>query len=436
VGALVFLGVALTMVSPYYVAFAACYGPLARRFRITLPLLAAAAWVGADLLRGRLLTGTPFFIGNPWALLGYSQVGVAPLVQVASLAGVYGITFALVAVNVGLAEVVGIIGSRRGGARAVSAILAVASAPALGVWAYGVVALRSAPLHDVEGTEIAIVQGNLPSDTRWRSDLYGRNLETYLRLTLEALGRASPQVVFWPEAAMAFFLEDDQLYRAAVTRVLRAGAVELVAGGPTVASKEPETYYNSVFLLSAQGEVRARYDKEHLVPLAEYFPLQIDLLRRSFGRIREFSHGEATEPLPTAAGKAGILVCNEAMLPELAARRVSEGATILVNPSNDTWISDPGFVQQQFDIVSLRAIEQRRYLVRASTSGPSGIVDPWGRILARTDPGTRGSVVGRVKPLAGRSVYGRVGDLFAVSCIGATVLALLAARRRQVTSDA
>ena len=176
---------------------------------------------------------------------------------------------------------------------------------------------------------------------------------------------------------MTFFLEREPAYQRAVGQVLAIGGTELVAGGPAVEQADEPRFFNSVFLLSDRGEILHRYDKEYLVPLAEYFPLgRIDLLRRQFGRIRVFTPGGAEPLLPTAAGPAGIAICNEAILPEVVSRRVAQGAAYLVNPSNDTWIPDSKFTAQQFDIVSLRAVEQRRYLVRASTSGPSAIVDP------------------------------------------------------------
>jgi apolipoprotein N-acyltransferase len=224
---------------------------------------------------------------------------------------------------------------------------------------------------------------------------------------------------------MVFFLEDEPLYRMVIARVLQREAVELVAGGPALEDADRPTYYNSVFVLSHQGEVRGRYDKEYLVPFAEYFPAGIDLLRRDFGETRVFTPGQRTSPRAPSAGLAGVLICNEGMLPEVAGQRVAQGATYLLNPSNDTWISDPGFVRQQFEIVSLRAVEQRRDLVRVSTSGPSAIVDPWGRVLVEAAAGASSAISGEVVEHQARSVYGRVGDLFALLCLAATALSVV-----------
>jgi len=278
-----------------------------------------------------------------------------------------------------------------------------------------------------DAVPISIVQGNVDLGNRWRSDLYGRNLELYLDLTRAALEQHRPAIVFWPEGAMNFFLADEPLYRSAIGHVLENGPAQLVTGAPRVESPDRDPrYYNSIFLLSPRGEILGTYDKQLLVPFSEYFPLRIDLLRRSFGRVREFQPGAPKPPLPTRAGLAGVLNCNEAMLPEIVSRRVQAGASFLVNPSNDTWLADHKFSEIQFDMVAVRSIEQRRYLVRASTSGPSGIVDPWGRVVVRSRPLSREVVHGSVEPLELRSVYGRVGDLFAYACTGAVAVALLA----------
>jgi apolipoprotein N-acyltransferase len=124
------------------------------------------------------------------------------------------------------------------------------------------------------------------------------------------------------------------------------------------------------------------------------------------------------------------------MLPELVSKRVAAGAAYLVNPSNDTWLDDQTYSNLQFDIVATRAIEQRRHLVRASTSGPSAIVDPWGRVEARTEPLTSGVLVGRVSPSTERCVYGRIGDVFAIAGVVAVVGSLVVRRKRGESPDA
>ncbi len=425
-----FFAVFTLMAGPYYMAFAWAYRALARHYRLALPFLVAAAWVGAELGRGRLFTGSAFFIGNPWGLAGYSQVDWLPLVQIAAVTGVYGISFALVCVNAALAELW--IEWRSGGLtlRHAGLTLTLACLPGLGSAAYGWVALARADTQPLPGvtTQIAIVQGNLSVGSRWRSDLYGRNLDVYLRLTQQAAQQGEPRVVFWPEAAMTFFLETDRPYRNAVARVLEHDDLELVAGGVTVRGDAHPRYYNSIYVLEPDGSIADRYDKQHLVPFAEYFPLSVDLLRRRFGMIREFTAGASADPLQTRAGLAGVVVCNETMLPEVVAERVERGAVYLLNPTNDTWITDEKYTEQQFDIAVLRAIEQHRFLVRVSTAGPSAVIDPWGRAPNRIAAESRDVLLGELRAIEQRSVYGKVGDLFAFLSVAAVVAALAAPR--------
>ena len=419
-----FFAVFTAMAGPYYLAAALAYRTIAARGGPWVPLLGAAAWVLAELGRGRLFTGTAFFIGNPWGLLGYAATDLEALTQIASITGIYGITFALAGINVALAEL-WISLERRRGIRSAGVGLALACLPPLAFAGFG--------LHTLRGEEssgapvgVAVVQGNVAVGARWRSDAYGENLDLYLSGTRDAVDQAQVEVAFWPEAALTFFLEEEPTYRAALGHALARMDLQLVAGGPRVAGED--LYSNSVYLVEPGGELAARYDKEYLVPFAESFPLGIDVLRRTFGRIRVFEPGTQVAPLPTRAGRAGILVCNESMLPEVAGARVRAGAEILVNPSNDTWISDPKYTEQQLDIARMRAIEQRRWLVRASTSGPSALVDPFGRLRARTPGMERAVAVGEVVPRSDLTPYARLGDAFAFACVAAVALALVRAR--------
>src|SRR5262249_11711723 len=145
--------------------------------------------------------------------------------------------------------------------------------PAAFALAYGFVTLRGTENVDgsAPGTTVAVVQGNVNIGSTWHSEFYGRNLETYLRLTRTPIERARPRSIFRPEGVMTFFVEEEPLYRQAIGQTLEAGGAELVAGGPHAMPGSPPLYLNSIFLISSQGAIRARYDKQYLVPFAEYF---------------------------------------------------------------------------------------------------------------------------------------------------------------------
>ncbi|MGI9431872.1 MAG: apolipoprotein N-acyltransferase, partial [Myxococcota bacterium] len=295
VGWLFFFGIATTMNFPYQVAFAFGFRALDRGTRsgrlpfVAFPLLVAALWCAMELLRGRLFTGTPIFIGNPWALLGYSQVGWDAVMQVASSTGIYGVSFVVAAANAAFAAT---LFSRV----RVGRTLAVGLAPALLAVVFGVAVLRS-EVEVGEAYDVAIVQGDVDVGSRWRSDLYGKNLESYLRLSLEVIRDHEPAVLFWPEAAMTFFVEDEPLYRRSIARLLSWRGTELVAGGPrAVGEPSAARYRNTIFRLHPDGEIDGHYDNQYLVPFAEHFPLRgIERLRKRFEKVRVFEPGDAPE---------------------------------------------------------------------------------------------------------------------------------------------
>ncbi len=419
-GVALFVGAWCVTLAPWVLAFTLCYRAMARRAAPTLPLLVGAAWVGIELCRVRLLAGDPF------GLLGYTQVDVAPLVQIADVTGVYGVSFMVAAANAALAELWVALASRRGSGPALAGMALVSGVVAAAA-GYGVARLAAATPSAPPATPVVVAQPNLDLGTQWREELYGRNLDDYMRLTGDALAGNRAALVVWPESAMTFFVEREPMYRSAIGDLLSRFGAQLLAGGPRTDGAPEPRYYNAAFLFSPEGRILARYEKERLLPFAEYFPLSsVGLLRRRFAHVREFTPGSAGDPLPTAAGPAGVVICNEAMFPEIVGRRVRAGAGFLVNLSNDSWLGDAQFSAQALDMARLRAVEQRRWLVRASTSGPSAIIDPTGAVVVRTDPFTRATMGGGVRASTEITVYGRWGDTFAVACAVVALLAALA----------
>lgn len=422
VGAAFFVGVTTLTAAPAFVVFALAWrglhssGPVA-------PLLAAAAWVAAELGRTRLL-------GDPWGLLGYSQVTTPVLLQVAEVTGVYGTSFVLAAANAAVADLwltrgtLGAGSARRGlvGALVVAALTA----------SYGMARLRAIERQAVPTAEpIAVVQANLDLGSQWRPEFYGRNLDAYLRLTARALAEApATRLVVWPESAMTFFLDDEPTYRAAIAHVLAPHDAELVTGGPRTAAGGEPPFHNTVFLLTPAGEIAGWYDKQRLLPFAERFPVRgLDVLRRSFGRVREFTPGTAMPPLVTRAGRAGVVVCNEALFAEPACERARAGAEILLALTNDSWVGSATFAAQALDMTIVRAVETRRWLVRASTSGPSVVVAPTGRVTARAAHDTATVLHATVARETRLTPYARWGDVFAAACALAVLAACIVSLR-------
>ncbi len=416
VGAALFVGMWLATVAPPVLLFTLCYRAAAWRHGASMPVVAGAAWAATEFARVELR------VADPVGLLGYSQVSFSSLVQIADATGVYGVSFAVAAVNAALAELWLAAG---GHTRRLAAGGALATALAVVGLCLGYEQLRGEPDSDRPPQRLALVQVNL--------DL-GTSLTEHLRLTHDALGPPRPALVVWPETETTVFVADEPLPRQSIAQVLGPADVELLAGG--VRSEDhagtPRSY-DSAFLLAPTGEVVAHYDRqEPLFPLVEHLPLDsLGLPNRESGRARGSASGALLRPLPTRVGAAGIVLGDEAMFPRIVARRVRAGAELLVSLSSDAGRGDRQLSLQALDMARLRAIEQRRDVIRASASGPSAIIDASGDLLGATEPFTSTTLAGTVHARVQRSFYAQVGDAFAIACAVVVVLELGAASLRR-----
>jgi apolipoprotein N-acyltransferase len=161
-----------------------------------------------------------------------------------------------------------------------------------------------------------------------------------------------------------------------------------------------------VFLVR-EGRLAGTADKIRLMPFSEASPLA-----PAEGRPR-LSTGDRVRTLPARGARVGVLVCSESMHPAHVREVVRAGAELLANPSNDGWFGSRAALRQQLAAAQLRAIESRRYLVRAAENGASAVVDPWGRILARGPDGGAALTSARVAPGRTLTPYQRFGDLAA-----------------------
>ena len=399
---LVLLAVGLGLTGIYSAAFTAWVAWLVERGGAS-PLAIAAGWTACELARSRLL------VGNPWALVAYSQLGATRLVQLADATGPYGIGFVVAAVNATLAGVlVPALAGRRPAVSRLAAAAVVAGALGYGEWR-----LADGTLGGGESLRVAVVQGAIERGLRSAPQESARNLDRYVELS-RAAARSNPQIVFWPEFAVDFYLQESSVERDALLAVDRELSTDLILGGPHYVAGPPRVrYHNSVFLVS-RGEVADRYDKLRLVPIAERNALGW-LVR---GRANAYEPGRAAYPLRAAGVRVGAFVCFESMYPELVRRFAIAGAEVLANLSNDDWFGAAAPARLALDMASLRAIENRRYLVRAATTGYSAIIDPFGRRVATTELGAPGVLSATIHPSRAATPYQRWGDLFAWLAVG------------------
>jgi len=390
-------------------AFAAWVAWVARRGRAG-PLVIAAGWGACELARARL------GIGNPWALLGYSQVAHPLVMQIADASGPYGPGMLIAAVNALVASTLAP-RLRTPHPRRAAALVGLLVAATL---AYGGGRLRQS-FDDGPRFEVAAVQLGRGRAASASLDERRADVARYVALT-RALAAPTPTLVVWPEHAVPFFLQDDDPQRAAVLAATRA---DLVVGGPSYAlgSGGPRER-NSIFLVR-DGRLAGRYDKRLLLPFAEVGGWPATPVVAA-----PYVAGERVHALRTAHGLVGAFLCLEAMYPEAVRRFGAGGAVLLVNPSNDSWFRHHAPARHQLDIASVRAIENRRWLVRAATGGFSAVVDPYGRPVAVAGFGTAASVRASVRAARTRTPYQRAGDLAAwLGVVVAAVAAVAPARR-------
>jgi apolipoprotein N-acyltransferase len=383
-------------------------------------LITPVVWVGAEMVRRWVLGGFP------WVLLGSSQAGVTPIVQAASLAGVYGLSAVIAFVSAALALAATGRGRSRWIPSAIAALL-VASLAAWGAWRVqrGDLVTQGRPVR------VALVQGNVRQDEKWDERRATDILARYLQMTRDGAGRGASLVV-WPESSTPFMFERDPAGNHAITQLARELRVSMLFGSDQYEPGTPPRYYNSAFLVGPDGRTAAVYRKMHLVPFGEYVPMKrlLFFVAPLVESVSDFSAGDDAVVMPLGPARLSTAICYEVVYPDLMAAFVRRGSELLTTITNDAWYGHSSAPYQHFWQASLRAVEQGRYLVRAANTGISGIVDPYGRVLAMTPIFEQTVVTGDVRFLDAQTVYARTGDAFAYGCAVATLLAWFVMRPR------
>lgn len=390
---------------------------LIRHFGASGLLLAPAAWVTFEYARGHL------FGGFPWIPLGNSTVTILPLAQLASLVGVYGLSLFVALVNACFALM--LTGELR--VRAVAAVTAIALLAGSSAW--GSARLASAELlTEGKAVRVGVVQANIPQEEKWDPAKADTILQRYVSLTRQ-LGRQGVDLVMWPESSTPFIFDEDPAGAALVRSLTGEIGAPLLFGTDEIERSRAPRYFNSAYLLDDAGSTAAVYRKIHLVPFGEYVPFQQALffVAPLVEAVSSFSRGTRVTMLPVAGHMASTAICYEVVYPHLIREGVLEGAELLTTITNDAWYGRTSAPFQHFELASMRAIEQGRYLARAANTGISGFVDPYGRVLGRSNLFETTAMVGEVRFLQGHTVYARIGDLIAQLAAALTLCSIGAA---------
>lgn len=430
----------------YVMAFAVVSGFLRRRTHLPLAIIAPAVWVTLEAVRSNVMSGFPYL------LLGHSQIDDVRLMQVIDVTGVYGVSFIVMAANGLLAEVLLATVTRRLAATVASAL--VVAAALVVAFSYG--QHRLATLQTRTGPEVCIVQANIPQEIknsmsrRETYDFFTSVLVKHIKLTRDCLNESeyintpnSPQpLVIWPETAVPgpfndisslWTLELRSNIDIAVLKDFNVNSLLLGVTSMDVVDGK-KFAFNSAVHVRGRCDNSQRYDKMHLVPFGEYIPLPWLLfpLRPLVPIELPFSEGNEYTIFEHEGEKFAVVICYEDVFPGLVRHFVGRGADFIVNISNEGWFFTTAEADQHLAIARCRAIENRIGLVRATNSGISCLIDPAGRVekVIQQDGQTKlvqGWLSGHVTLGSRDAAYTRIGDAFALGCIGLTVLLAAAA---------
>lgn len=411
--ALLVMGALVLIMSAWYALLG--YAALRLLPLRTLPGLllgVPALWLLVEWCRGWFLSGFP------WLSLGYSQTDTW-LMGFAPVGGVYLLSALLLAGAAGLVLLL------QGTGRQRLVALAVLVLP----WPAGL-ALRSVEWTSAEGAprEVAIVQGAIPQDMKWLASNRQQILDEYARLHHEALGAA---LIVWPESALPDLANLLPRYIGGIWSAAQEAGSAVLMGVTRFDEQSPrgaEVYYNSL-LAMGEGDP-AFYDKHHLVPFGEYFPVPAflrNLLRLMSLPNSDFTAGAANQP-PLALGgfTAAASICYEDAYPG-ALRSAARASNIMVNVTNDAWFGRSSARYQHLQISRMRAAEARRPLLRAANDGVSAVIGAGGRIEARAPEFEAAVLRARVQARRGSTPYLAAGN---APIIGFACLALVWVVRR------
>lgn len=378
-------------------------------------------WVAVELLRSYFP-----FRGFPWNNIAYSQALYPIFIQSADMFGIFGLTFVIILVNQLLAEV--IVKKIHLTAPKLFAHIAIAVAVFTVLIAYGWYRVQTIEVRSPDGRQIRIgmVQGNIPQDQKWDSEALARNLAIYKKFTNE-IKKSRADLIIWPESSFPYVLSVNDnvldLNRIGLSSFAEGGAWLLF--GALASKKTPESsLYNSAFLIDNLGNIKGRYDKVHLVPFGEYVPFKKFLFfaKKIVAPVGNFKFGDIDRKIQTDKYQIGTLICYEDVFPAIARRHTQNGANILINMTNDAWYGWTAAAYQHLYKSIFRAVENRRFVLRATNTGVSAVINPLGRVEIKSKLFVPGVMISDVDLRKGETIYDIIGNMFAYICAGLTIL--------------
>jgi apolipoprotein N-acyltransferase len=401
----------------YWGVFSAVLPAFLFEERPALTILAVAAlWTAVEFARGHV------FIGFPWLLFGYAATDIIVLAKLAQVTGVWGLSFIVAAFNT-MAFLVARDRDPRKARPVAAGFLALAALTA----ANGQFGPSPA------SGDAYLLQTALPLDEPAARRQAALDDIQRLLLIRYAEGGSRSGLVVWPETPEPFYYHEDPRSRAYFALLARQTDSFVFANTVAFERGDRRRPLNSVVAVGPDGAFRGQYDKMHLVPFGEHVPYArlFAFAGKLTAEVGDFVPGSRPVVLPAPqAGRAATPICYEAGFPGLVRRFTQGGAQLLVNLSNDGWFGDSAARRQHLLMARMRAIENDRWLLRATNDGLTAAIDPLGRATV-FEPGKRAVYQARYARRSSLTLYARLGDWFPLACAGWASLRLYLARKEE-----
>jgi apolipoprotein N-acyltransferase len=379
------------------------------RLRQKALFLAPFLWVPLEIVRG-------FPFDFPWNPLGTVLVNNIPLTRIATATGVYGLSFEIVLVNTAFAAAFLVDAPRR-------RMVLMAAILVAGLLQAGELV---EPPHLAADRTARLVQADIPilNADQWTPEYFQSTLRELSDLSGPRPGELgptepAPDLVVWPESPAPFFVANPE-FRAAVSEVARRAHATMVVGslGVPNAGQPASQLYNSAAVVAPNGDWIARYDKIHLVPFGEYVPFQrwLTFAGKLTREVGDFLPGESRQALALGNYRMGVFICYEVVYPAEIREFANNGAQVFVNISDDAWFGQTAAPVQHLNQARMRAIENHRWLVRATDTGITVAIDPFGRVVAQAPRNLRTSIDVPYSVMSGTTFYTRHGNWFVWLC--------------------
>jgi apolipoprotein N-acyltransferase len=367
---------------------------------------AASLWVAVEVTHG--------YLGFAWLALGNAGIDMSVPLRLAPYTGVYGISFLFALTSAVMA-------------------LAVLRRPRVELaWVLLVLLVAVLPrIPDAgTGTNTALLaQPNISESEEWEGGALERSVRRQVSLSLQsALAQTEhpPELIVWPEVPAPFYYDRDERFREYVNGLARMTRAHLLIG---VVAHTPEgAPLNSAELISPNGQPISRYDKVNLVPFGEFVPWPFGFAKHISTETGDFAPGKHVVVSPIGDHRLGVFICYESVFPNFVRRFADRGAEVLVNISNDGWFGRSAARLQHLSLVRMRAVENRRWVLRSTNNGLTTTIDSAGRIRGMLPPYTEATSYTGFRYVEEKTLYTRWGDWFPLLCATVALLCLVADR--------